>query len=283
MTGRGIAGVMLLWAVCCLTWATSLPGERAVPGGIAIVDLGALEDTPRAWFATRRVMVARHLDHWYAIVGIPIGYPPGPAALEFEAGDAQRKVGFSVGPYAYAEQRLRIANRRLVNPDQGDLERIARERTIMDTAYARFTPGSPVSRFDLPADGPFSSPFGLRRVFNGESRNPHSGLDIAAPAGDPVRAPAAGEVVVTGNFFFNGNTVMIDHGNSLITMYCHLARIDVREGQHLARGDLIGLVGATGRATGPHLHWSVSLNQARVDPLLFVAPGTADAHPVGAP
>ncbi|WP_019683202.1 M23 family metallopeptidase, partial [Pseudomonas aeruginosa] len=123
---------------------------------------------------------------------------------------------------------------------------------------------------DKPVDGPLSSPFGLRRFFNGEERNPHSGLDFAVPAGTPIKAPAAGKVILIGDYFFNGKTVFVDHGQGFISMFCHLSKIDVKLGQQVPRGGVLGKVGATGRATGPHMHWNVSLNDARVDPAIFI-------------
>jgi murein DD-endopeptidase MepM/ murein hydrolase activator NlpD len=183
---------------------------------------------------------------------------------------APQTIAFSVGSKQYASQSLKVAPRQ-VNLSKADLARVAGERVRIERALGQFSEPPPES-LDLrqPVPGPRSSSFGMRRIFNGESRNPHSGMDIAAPAGTPVLVPVGGIVVDTGEYFFNGNTVFVDHGRGLISMYCHLSAIDVKPGQRLAAGTRIGAVGMTGRATGPHLHWGLSLNRVWVDPELFV-------------
>ena len=215
-------------------------------------------------------MVAKDKDQWYAVVGIPLSAATGNHELHLDPGGTIR---FEVRAKDYETQHITIKDRRKVEPNAEDLRRISREKKRITTALRSWSDGSaPHLPLLRPVNGEQSSAFGLRRFFNGKPRKPHSGLDIAAPRGTPVIAPAAGVVVDTGNYFFNGNSVFIDHGQGLVTMYCHLDSIAVKKGQKIARGERIGNVGSTGRVTGPHLHWSVSLNDARVDPALLMAP-----------
>lgn len=215
----------------------------------------------------------------HAIVGAGLDAEPGPRTLEVETLTDTAKLTYDVVHRDYPEQRLRTSNRRMVDPNPADLERINRETATMRAAYALRTPltQSPVP-FVKPVQGRHSSQFGLRRFWNDQPRSPHSGLDIAANTGTPIESPAPGIVAATGDYFFNGNTVLVDHGGGLVTMYCHMHTIGVEEGQAVARGDVLGQVGATGRSTGPHLHWSVSLGGVRVDPerMMAVLNGLAD-------
>ena len=284
----------LLLAVLCLPLAATaeLPQSSPVPGGIAIIAVAPdSAPAPLIQFQKQRVLVVRANGAWQAVVGLPLALEAGEQQLDISDRGTARTVVFHVLPKQYETQYLTLANKRQVDPTAEDLKRIAREQALSNHAFATWSEVlADDLRFDLPASGRLSSVFGLRRFFNNQARQPHSGLDIAAPEGAPVQAPAAGTVIETGNYFFNGNTVFIDHGQGLVSMYNHLSRIHVKKGTRVARGQRIGAVGKTGRVTGAHLHWTVSLNNARVDPMLFLAPAaqagappapTAPAAPVG--
>ncbi|MDX3907296.1 MAG: peptidoglycan DD-metalloendopeptidase family protein [Pigmentiphaga sp.] len=247
--------------------------NKPVPGGVAVVPLGEAPVAPVVTYRDRRTMVLRDdTGQWLSVVGIPLDTKPGAQRIVIQEEAGSRTVAFEIRDKVYAAQHIKLKNKRQVNPDPADLARIEKETAEQLAAYRAFRPHGPSNvMFDRPVEGGrLSSPFGLRRFFNGEARNPHSGLDFAVPAGTPVKAPAAGRVILVGNYFFNGKTVFLDHGQGLVSMFCHLSEITVQPGQEVARGEAVGRVGATGRATGPHLHWNVSLNDARVDPAIFI-------------
>jgi murein DD-endopeptidase MepM/ murein hydrolase activator NlpD len=271
----------LLWLCACLASPALLAGglphadKFSVPGGIAVIALGTSEaPRPQARFQGWRVMVISEGGKWHAVVGIPLETRPGKHSLEATVSGKKQTFPFTVRDKVYEAQYITLKDQRKVEPLPADLLRIEREQKLIAQAKAHWRDAERVPLdLSMPVRGPFSSPFGLRRFFNKQPRNPHSGLDIAAAQGTPVGAAAPGQVVTTGDFFFNGKSVFIGHGQGLITMYCHLHRIDVKPGQTLARGQTIGLVGMTGRATGPHLHLSVILNQAMVDPVILLPTG----------
>ena len=241
--------------------------NKPVPGGVAVIELGTSTLAPKATYDGKPVLVIKEQDTWRAIVGIPLSVKPGSQHISSNG----RDLGFTVGNKNYPEQRITLKNQRQVNPNPADIKRIDNELAIQIKAYRTFSPNTPSNLLlDKPVNGPLSSKFGVRRFFNGEERNPHAGLDFAVPAGTPIKTPAAGKVILIGNYFFNGNTVFVDHGQGFISMFCHMSKIDTKVGQQLARGDVVGKVGSTGRATGPHMHWNISLNDARVDPAIFI-------------
>ena len=241
--------------------------NKPVPGGVAVVELGPSATAPKATYQGKPVLVVKEQDTWLAIVGIPLTTKPGNERIS----SGGRNLPFIVGYKQYPEQRITLKNKSQVNPEPAQLKRIEAELAVQIKAYRSFSPNLPSNLvLDKPVNGPLSSKFGVRRFFNGEERNPHSGLDFAVPAGTPIKTPANGKVILVGNYFFNGNTVFVDHGQGFISMFCHMSKIDVTVGQQLARGAVVGKVGSTGRATGPHMHWNVSLNDARVDPAIFI-------------
>lgn len=266
--------IFLLGSIIASTaHAINLPRTEAVPGGIVIVDLGISSDktsgkAPIVNYNHQRVMVTNNNGSWHGIVGIPLSAKSGKHRLNIEG--YNRSVSFLVKPKQYNEQRITIKDRRKVNPSPEDMKRIQREKKRINKALKHWQETEGVeTNFTLPVSGRLSSPFGLRRFFNEQPRKPHSGIDIAAPEGTTIVSPAAGRVIESGDFFFNGNSVFIDHGQGLVTMYCHMSEIKVKPGQLVKRGEKIGAIGQTGRVTGPHLHWAVSLNDARIDPRLF--------------
>lgn len=267
MTRIRTAAVLL--GICLTANAAAAPEHAPWPGGIAVIDVGPAEaPRPLVEFDERRVLVTKNGDRWLAAVGIPLDVPTGELSVRV---NTARDIAFEVREHAYREQRLTVKNKKYVSPDEAQLERIGRERKVIDAALSNWrdvdVPGLALAP---PVDGPRSSSFGLRRFFNDQPRAPHKGMDIAATKGTVIAAPGSGIVTATGDYFFNGKTVIIDHGQGFVTMYCHLSRIDVDEGQHLEPGTPIGAVGATGRVTGPHLHFGTYLNGTAVDPALLL-------------
>ena len=282
------AASLLVLPACALAASGQKPEPAAVwplasqvPGGIARLALGPSAVRPVAHVGDTSagpdpvpVLVLGYAMYWTALVGIPLAATPGRATISVQmAGVGHRQLDYTIAAKRYLEQRLTVA------PGTVDLSpenqtRYERERVHLATVMATFSEpalaSSPSLRMQVPVPGRRSSSFGLRRVFNGQARNPHSGMDIAAATGTPVSAPLPGRVIDTGDYFFNGNTVWLDHGGGLISMMCHLNAIDVKPGDVLKTGERLGAVGATGRVTGPHLHWGVMLNRAMVDPALFL-------------
>jgi murein DD-endopeptidase MepM/ murein hydrolase activator NlpD len=253
----------------------ALPQSSNVPGGVAVVPLCSISvcpDTPQAWLGDQPVLIAADHGEWFAVVGLALDMTPGPHELLVHVGNETGMQGFTVNSKDYPEQRITLQDKSKVELSPEDLARAMREIEAITVLkrHWRVAPDTDLA-FMLPAKGRLGGRFGSRRYFNDEPRNPHSGLDVVVKRGTPIKASAHGVVLETADYFFNGKTVFVDHGNGLITLYCHLDRIDVQPGDTLRKGQQLGLPGKTGRASGPHLHWSVVLNGVMVDPELFVA------------
>ncbi len=264
----------LLLALPLLAHA-ALPQASSVPGGVAVVPLCSVSvcpDAPQAWLGEQPVLVAADRGEWFAVVGLALDTTPGTHELLVHVGNETGMQGFTVSPKDYPEQRITLKDKSKVELSPEDLARATREIEAITTLkrHWRAAPDTDLA-FMLPAKGRLGGRFGARRYFNDVPRNPHSGLDVVVKRGAPIGASAQGVVLEVADYFFNGKTVFVDHGNGLITLYCHLDRIDVQPGEAVRKGQRLGLSGMTGRASGPHLHWSVVLNGVMVDPELFIA------------
>ena len=208
---------------------------------------------------------------WHALVGLDVEEKPGPRRLTIVArragaGDLSQVYPFTIEPKQWRTRNLTVA-RRFVTPPASALPRIEKEAALLNALFReasaeRFWNGA----WERPVEGVAVSGFGVRSVLNGQPRGPHNGADFAAGTGTPILAPAGGVVAYAREFYYSGNTVILDHGFGLYSTMAHLSAFDVKEGARVTRGQLLGKVGATGRVTGPHLHWSVRVSGARVDP-----------------
>lgn len=259
--------MLMLWPL-----VASAVEPSARPGGIAMIELGSTE-TPRPTVTLGDVPIlvlsrnGPNNRQWVAVAGIPLDTTPGTITLTVNGVDRN----IDIETHAYREQRITVENQSYVEQSQEQLDRIFSERKIIDAVLNSF---SHATLEDLslaaPIPGDRSASFGYRRFFNDQPRSPHKGMDISGAAGTPIVAPKSGIVGATGDYFFNGNTVLVDHGQGFVTMYCHMSEVAVAKGDQVIAGDLLGAVGATGRVTGPHLHFGTYLNGTAIDPAIFL-------------
>jgi len=271
MNSLGVKAAGALIVLC----GTAIPGRaysltvepRAVSlGGVAVVRTDVRVAT--GTFDGRRLQFfAVPAGGSMALVGVDLDRASGRYTIEVTTatGPALR-ADLDVEARTFPEERLTVP-KVFTEPDPATLERIAREARLLGALWEQSSP-LPYWRgpFVRPTEGPAGSPFGLRRFFNGEPRSPHAGIDFRAPEGSPVRASNRGRVVLARELFFTGNTIVVDHGCGLFTLYVHLSKVDVARGSVVERGQRIGAVGMTGRATGPHLHFAARIGEARIDP-----------------
>ncbi|MBU0688189.1 MAG: peptidoglycan DD-metalloendopeptidase family protein [Gammaproteobacteria bacterium] len=270
--------IRLCLKLCLLLLAlpayAALPMASNVPGGVALIPLGAVIENaqpPQAWLEEQPILVTADKGKWFAVVGLPLDMKTGLYTLRAESNAESTTIAFKVKPKKYPEQHITLKDKGKVELSDEDAKRAVAEIALIKQLKLHWQPSPDTDpSFILPAKGRLSGKFGSRRVFNGQPRAPHAGIDVAVRKGSKVVASAHAKVLAVGDYFFNGKTIFLDHGNGLITMYCHLDRIDVSEQESVRKGQQIALSGKSGRATGPHLHWSVILNGAMVDPQLFL-------------
>ena len=264
-----------------------LRGGPAHPGNVLEITVTTSRDvagvTARAFGQTATLLREGSARRWRGLIGVDVAVTESSSLLvSADLGNGRHMVTpspIAFKPRYFRTRRLRVASQ-FVDPSPQELERIRAEAERLEAIFGTVTIPDHVETFTRPVPGPPSGNFGNRSVFNGEPRAPHAGEDFRGTTGTPVRAPGGGRVVLAEDLFFTGQTVVIDHGLGLYSLLAHLSRIDVTPGQQVTRGNTVGLLGATGRVTGPHLHWTVRLGGARVDPLrvlALLAPGT----PVG--
>lgn len=259
--------------------AQSLPENHSVNGGVAIIPLESKEK-PDAYFNGKAITVidSPNPKQWLMVVGIPLDNKRDIQNILLK-NLKNAKLPFHVSEKFYPIQSLTISNQRKVDPYAKDKAIIDKQSKQLETLFSSYSNNNPFKeKFIAPTKGPISSLFGLRRLYNKKPRAPHSGLDIAAATGTPVKAASSGTVVEAADYFFTGNTVIVDHGRGVFSLYAHLNEFKVKKGDKIKQGQLVGKVGQTGRVTGPHLHWSMVMNSTLVDPLLFVP-----AHEIRAP
>lgn len=214
-------------------------------------------------------------EEYGSILGIDLRLSPGTYPLEVQVDSPAKSLqtlstNIKVVKKDYGVQRLTLPEN-MVTLDPPTLKRVRKEAVKFSELWYKHTPkrywqGS----FIRPVPGKLTTPFGLGRILNGERRSPHSGVDLRAPMGEPVRAANHGRVVLVGSFYFHGNAVVLDHGWGLYTMYFHLSEVHVSEDDLVGKNFVIGLAGSSGRSTGSHLHWGVRLGGARVDPFALL-------------
>lgn len=252
--------------------ALAFPENSLRPGGLGVISvLPSNQAKPYVSYNASPVALVKGQQNWLAVVGIPLSAKSGShqITIKDKSGKVTKKR-FNVKTHQYKTQRLTIKNKNKVNPNKKSTKRIEKEYLLKQKLKKTFSPTAPKMNFIKPVTGRDSGRFGLKRILNGQKRNPHSGMDIAAPQGRKIKAAESGRVLFVGDFFFTGKVVYLDHGNGLLSLYAHLSKIHVKQGQQVKRGEVIARVGKTGRVTGAHLHWSVYLNGNSIDPSLFI-------------
>ncbi len=258
-------------APVALTVSASSPTAR--PGDVVVLTIGGAasgEDVRVRAFDRDLPSFATTSGRRRALVGIDLDVRPATYTLTVESGDRHVTTSLRVVRRVFATRRLTV-DPAFVNPPESERPRIERERAQLEALWDTWTPQKLwEGAFEAPVREAANSAFGTRSILNGEPRSPHGGADFPSPAGTPIKAPNGGRVVLAEALYYTGNTAVVDHGLGLYSLFAHMTETHVHTGDVVTRGDVLGTVGSTGRVTGPHLHWAVRLNGARVDPVALL-------------
>jgi murein DD-endopeptidase MepM/ murein hydrolase activator NlpD len=240
-------------------------------GGVAVIDIGTFEEKPKVFYNSYEAKVIQKKDNYFAVIGIGLNEKVGKKHIVAVSHNKKLDFYFYVKSKSYKKEYIKLKSNKRVTLSKKNLARFHKEKAKTKKLLGSFnkTLASDLN-FVTPVVGRISSPFGKKRYFNNKPKAPHSGIDIATKRGTPIVAAESGYVAISEAFFFNGNTIYLDHGEGVITIYCHMSKVEVYEGDFVNKGDVIGYVGTTGRSTGPHLHFGVVLNSKAVDPKIFI-------------
>jgi len=263
----------LLPLVCSLPQPAQAQQWQAVQGDVLVIKLPATgkHQEVRAFGKTWpwKQVDGQHIRSW---IGVDLKAKPGNHTILIRSDAVEQRHQLKVTKGNFRISRIEVA-KKMAEFDAASLKRLRADQAAIKATYAMQVKGNPdISIAAEPTQGIVSTPFGAQRYVNGQPRSPHSGLDIAAPEGTPIITPLAGKVLLAESMFLNGNTVVIGHGNGLVMVYSHMNTLEVKQGDWVKSGARIGAVGMTGRATGPHLHWGVRFNQARINPSSLITP-----------
>ena len=238
-------------------------------GGVYIYQVKRHNSYSDIFLNSQQLLTIEYKDKYFLIYAIPYESKLGKNSLEIKINNNVSYLSFNVEEKTFDTQHIYVDSK-YIKPGSDSQKRINLERDNLRIAKDTWYAESPDLKFIIPADGIMTGKFGTKRFYNGKEGSFHNGLDVAAEKGSPIISPSKGKVILTGNYYYNGKFIVIDHGKGLKSIFIHLDDILVEEGEVISKGDLIGKIGNTGKSTGPHLHWSLLLNKTYVDPEYFL-------------
>ena len=238
-------------------------------GGIYIHEFKQYNSNPEVFSNNQKLLTVEYRDRYFLIHPIPYESDLGRNKLEVEINNNIDHLSFNVKKKTFDTQNISVSSK-YTKPGIDNQERINLERKSLQVAKNIWYDQDPDLKFIIPADGIITGRFGTKRFYNGTEGNFHNGLDVAAKKGSAIVSPSKGKIILTGNYYYNGKFILLDHGKGLKSIFIHLDEILVKKGQLVNKGDLIGKMGSTGKSTGPHLHWSLMLSKTYVNPEYFL-------------